>query len=185
MRAPLDRRRIAALIAAAALVGCTACPPPLSTTSAVGAPIALDAATPEASFDVQIHAPEQACGCTWCGDPTLSLSLSSEVGSANPPGAAAFPVVRLALAPSFTPAPQDTLEPPLPLDVVLTPEKPSSAATLEAKHLCPSDDPCDVTYRLTVTSVEPGALGAITVAWSAGVEFPSKPDGSLRVTLTP
>jgi hypothetical protein len=170
-------------LAGAALLSCSSCPAPTSTASAVGEVITLDAATPQASHTISVHAPEQDCGCTWCGDPTLALELTGKVVWSSPSATSAYPVVRFTLV--SPPSPDETLEPPLPVDVVLTPTSPSSDLVIKATHLCPASDVCDPGYTLTAARVEPSGVGSIDVVWSIGAAFPSKPDGSLRVTIAP
>jgi hypothetical protein len=94
-------------------------------------------------------------------------------------------VVRFTLEPRFAPSSTDTLDPPLPLDVVLTAKAPASSALLQATHVCPEDDDCDLTYRLTITRVEPLQAGSVDVAWTVAVAHASKPDGTLSVTTSP
>lgn len=177
-------KRLACVIASAALLGCSSCPAPTSTASAVGDSIVLDAAMAEGKHAISIHAPEQDCGCSWCGDPMLSLTFTGTVAWTSPPGATAHPVVRVTLAPQFKGSPRDTLDPPLPVDVVLTPDAPSRKPTLTATHLCPEGEACDVDYTLTVSRLDPAPLGPITAVWTVEASFPSKPDGSLGVTVT-
>ena len=172
-------------LASAALLGCSSCPAPMSTDSAVGDFITLDAAAPPASHAIFVHAPPQDCGCTWCGEPTLALELTGKVVWSSPSDTSAYPVVRFTLLSHAPASLDDTLEPPLPVDVVLTPTSPSSELTIRATHLCPASDVCDPRYTLVVTRVDPAPEGSIDVAWSVGVAFPSKPDGSLRVTIAP
>ncbi len=77
------------------------------------------------------------------------------------------------------------IDPPLPGDVVLTPTSPSSELVIKATHLCPESDVCDPSYTLTAARVELTPEGSVEVVWSVGAAFPSKPDGSLRMTLAP
>jgi hypothetical protein len=171
-------------LAGAALLGCSSCPAPTSTASAIGDFFTLDAATPQASRELFVHAPPQDCGCTWCGDPTLALELTGKVGWSNPSETSAYPVVRFTLV-AHPPSADDTLDPPLPVDVVLTPTSPSSELVIRATHLCPEGDVCEPSFTLTAARVEPALEGSVDVAWAINAAFPSKPDGSLRVTLAP
>lgn len=173
----------ACALASLALLGCSSCPPPSSTASTFVDPVTLDATTPEAAFTLSIHAPEQSCGCTWCGDPKLSLELSGDVIWTNPPGATDYPVVRVTLTPKFKMDEHDSLDPPLPLDVVLTPQAIAKKPVLTASHLCPEGEACDIDYALTVARVDSAPAGAVTAVWSIGAEFVSKPDGTLSVTV--
>lgn len=180
-------RRLVGLMAlvGATLPGCSSCPAPTSTDSALGDLITLDAATPQASREISVHAPEQECGCTWCGDPTLTLELTGKVTWSSPSATGAYPVVRFTLVAHGPDSLDDTLDPPLPVDVVLTSTSPSSELTITTTHLCPASDVCDLSYTLVAARVDSTPGGSVEVAWALGATFVSKPDGSLRVTIAP
>lgn len=109
--------------------------------------ITLDAAAP-ASREIFIRAPEQDCGCTWCGDPTRTLEPTGKVGWSTPSDTSAYPVVRFTLVSHAPPSLDDTLEPPSPVDVALTPTTPSSDLVIRATHRCPASDVFDVSGKL-------------------------------------
>jgi len=176
-----------ALIAASGwLLGCSSCPASTSVAQAVTEPVALDATMAQTSYVLSLHAPEQRCGCRWCDQPpVLSLAFTGQVQWSGPPGAVAEPVVRFSVTPSFTASEADAMVPALPLDVVLTSEAPAAEPVVRATHLCPDTDVCDLSYQLTVARVEPSPAGAIGVLLTIDATFPSEPDGSLALSVTP
>jgi hypothetical protein len=176
---------VGALIAASAgLLGCSSCPASTSVAEAVGHPVTLDATTAQASYVLTVHAPEQSCGCRWCDEPPLlSLAVTAPLQWSSPSEAVAEPVVRFTLTPRYPPSDADALVPALPLDVVLTGKAPSSEPVVRATHLCPDNDECNLSYQLTVQRVEPSPAGAIGVTLTFDATFPTKPDGSLAVSV--
>jgi hypothetical protein len=173
-------------LAGVALLGCSSCPAPTSTAAAPGAPVTLDAAAARTSYQVVVEAPGQRCGCRWCDEPpTISVTFAAQLQWSSPADAPVAPVVRFALVPAFVPSDTDALDPPLPLDVVLTAAAPSSAPVLQATHLCEESGGCDLVYQLIVSRVEATPAGAVSLTLSVDATYPSIQDGSLRLAVAP
>ena len=182
--------RLVMLLAALAptpwLLGCSSCGPWASNATAPDRTLTLDGSTNDAILHLDVHAPSQTCGCTWCGDPVVTVDLGAELSWSGASGAndPAYPVVRFTLTPNFAPAQGDELVPLLPLDTALTLAAPTEEPTLHATHLC-SGDGCDLDYTLTVARVDQAHVGTVLVVLRTAARYVSKDTGELQVTLDP
>jgi hypothetical protein len=181
-----------ALAGAALLAGlgfwqaaCSGCSP-MSNASTTADAFQLDANALAKAYSLDVHAPEQTCGgvCTLCGEPTLTTHFSGKVGwfSSAVHGPA---VVRVRLAPSPDASPKDVLAPALPYDVVLDLGDSPKDFTIDVTRACTDGEECSPHYDLDITRVDPNPDGIVQVELSALVDYPSSPDGSLAVSVTP